>query len=177
MTHMVSVPRSPARRGAADRRWRGTECRVPPTRTFEWTLEAPTRRRNRATGRELDQRRTASLSDAAVRRTGPSGDTRERVPPNHETRYQRPDRSRRQCCHDQSQGRGRGPDWGLQHQVGMVVGVGNAGQGRGRVDRARLPGGLLRVVMGHPRMSNGMPDLPSGLYGARQEQKRKRSQA
>lgn len=59
----------------------------------------------------------------------------------------------------------------------MVVGVGNAGQGRGRVDRARLPGGLLRVVMGHPRMSNGMPDLPSGLYGARQEQKRKRSQA
>ena len=59
----------------------------------------------------------------------------------------------------------------------MVIGVGKSRQGRRRVGSARLPGGLLRVGMGHPRMSNGMPDLPGGLYGAGQEQKRKRNQA
>lgn len=59
----------------------------------------------------------------------------------------------------------------------MVVGVGKSGQGKGRVGRARLQGGLLLVGMGHPRMSDGMPDLPSGLYRAGQEQKRKRNQA
>jgi hypothetical protein len=51
----------------------------------------------------------------------------------------------------------------------MVIDVGESGQGRSRVGSARLRSWLLGVRMGRARMSNGVPDLPGGLYGAGQE--------